>query len=119
MGAELDLLPHFTPMLMLELHGRLKKRMFEESWSDFLTVVTANLTRMEAMLWDPHEASDELAMAIVTRMYRTQLKEAKAVISFTDAVLNFNKPEVDRLKLQAARLGLTFRNQRHRKENKY
>lgn len=76
-----ELLPHFTPLLGMELRKRLKTRILE-NW---------------VVLHDEDEDNfaERMAFDIVCRMYRTQLKEARAVISFSDAVLGFNQPQME------------------------
>jgi hypothetical protein len=105
------MLPHFTPILALALQGRLKARILEEKIAD-----------KGHPLWNSWLSEDWWAHETVMRMYRTQLKEAKAVISFSDEMLKFNRPKdaADlKMALRTASLGQTFRNARHRRTSEY
>lgn len=104
------LLPHFTPQLALELRNRLKRRICEEfdTFNDYRKVKDAG-------------SPDELSFQIVARMFRTQLKEAKALISFTEATIAFNQASLEAaapaLPAKAqAKLKTFFRNPNHRQE---
>lgn len=90
-----DLLPHFDTKLAMELHQHLRDRI--RGTCDIL----AQCERYQI------EDLDDLASQIVGRMYRTQMKEARAILSFSDAVVAYNRSSLEasipQLPLRAAK----------------
>ena len=93
---EIDLLPHFNSKFMLEMRAHLRKRILEESPIPKKVPVPGRDPRRRQL--DPviafnsfdYAAADELAREMVGRIYRTQLREAKGIISFSDAMIEWN-----------------------------
>lgn len=91
-NKEADLLPHFTLQLELELQRRLKRRLLDEGHISATPSYSVALECHVFPFIDEQEA-DKLASVVVRRMYRFRWNEAKQVLSFSNAVLKFNKPE--------------------------
>jgi hypothetical protein len=78
---ENDPLPHFTLKLALDIRERLRQRILEETdEQEFLDE--------ESVMFGV--VPDQLARQIVSRMYSTQVKEAKAILSFSEAMIDWN-----------------------------
>jgi hypothetical protein len=119
------LVPHFTVRLAMELRDRLKRRILEDGVeSHWRKVYFPHFGEKLIRSVMTPELADELARDIVRKMYLTQIKEAKAIISFSKAVIDYNAERVEAanskadamLGKRAAHLSRTFRNQRHREE---
>lgn len=82
-----DLLPHFTVKLMLELRRRMCDRVDEIIDDDFSTHDVA--ARCYPTL-NYEQFRDDIARDMVSRIYRTQLREAQAVLSFSEAMIEHN-----------------------------
>lgn len=86
-----ELLPHFTVQLWCELERRLADRAVNERWYEHVPMPDDLFGRV---LFCPFGVSRKLAHELVARIYRTQLKEAAFVMSFSTSVLRFNEAAI-------------------------
>lgn len=92
------LLPHFTVKLSMELCGRLQERIIEPGGPVKRGIAIDPKNPAVPIVREfPLDSKDayEFAHQIVRRMYRTQLKEARAVQSFAQAWLDYQQPQIE------------------------
>lgn len=87
-----DLLPHFNVKFMLEMRAHVRKRVLESEVLIDKGWAYSVIDGMPRLMIDraSKAEADAIARQMVCRIYRTQLREAKGVISFSDAMIDWN-----------------------------
>lgn len=92
-----DLIPHFTVALWCELRRRIETRILEDLVGPTMLPGVARRDN----IYDPRTWASSIALELTARIYRTQLKEARTMLSVTDETLKYNEFLETRKKLLA------------------